>query len=473
MTGGDHLPGDAPDAAADGSNGVAAAAGGFGADRSAAGGAGHATTTDPAPDRVADSPRRPPTKLGGNRDYRLLWTGQVVSEAGFSTTMIAFPLLVLALTGSAAQSGLVVGAVAIAQLVAGLPAGALVDRWPRKGVMLACEAVQAVAAAGLVLALWWGTAGVGLLVVVAVVMGVCRALFEPAEEASLPRLVRDDQVPAAVAMNAARTSAGQLSGTALGGFLFAVGRLVPFAFDVLAHVFAFVSLVFVRLPGRPERSAQAPAHLGREILEGLRWVWQPPRLRVTVFCVVSLNLFFSAYYLVIIVLANERGIPSGEIGVMAAMLGAGGILGSLAAPYLHRKLSPYLLIAGVFWALTALTPLAVFVHSGYLMGVLFAVIAFLPPAANTTISTYQLLFTPDHLRGRLGGVLGVTGGLAAALGPALGGWLVEALPGPAAVLACAAAIALVTLLTTCSGTLRGFPAATQARELDPATERNT
>ncbi|MGV9295668.1 MFS transporter [Amycolatopsis sp. NPDC003676] len=403
----------------------------------------------------------------GNRDYRFLWTGQVVSEAGFSTTTIAFPLLVLALTGSAAQSGLVLGAVAISQLVAGLPAGALVDRWPRKRIMLWCEAAQAVAAGGLVLALYWGVAEVWMLVAAAIVMGLSRALFEPAEEASLPRLVAEEQVPSAVAMNAARTSAGQLSGNALGGFLFAVGRVIPFLFDLVAHVFAFVSLLFVRLPRQAERAEDAPPkHLGREIVEGLRWVWSRPALRATVACVVSLNLFFSAYYLVIIVLANERGVPAGEIGVMAAMLGAGGILGSLAAPYLHRWLSAYGLVIGVFWALTVLTPLAVLVHNGYVMGALFAAIAFLPPAANTAIATYQLLSTPDGLRGRLGGVLGVTGGLAAAAGPALGGWLVEALPAVSAVLACTGSIAVVTLLSTFSGTLRGLPAAPRVRELE-------
>lgn len=114
-------------------------------------------------------------------------------------------------------------------------------------------------------------------------------------------------------MNAARTSAGQLSGTALGGFLFAVGRAVPFLFDVAAHVFAFLSLLFVRLPRRPERAENGPPqHLGREIAEGLRWVWTRPPLRATVLCVVCLNLFFSAYYLVIIVLANERGCRPGR-----------------------------------------------------------------------------------------------------------------------------------------------------------------
>ena len=401
------------------------------------------------------------TSLVHNRDYRLLWAGQVCSEAGLSTTVIVFPLLVLSLTGSAVQSGLVLGAIAIAQLAAGLPAGALVDRWDRKRIMLACEAVQVVTATSVVVALWWGRASVAQLVVVAAVLGVSRALYEPAEEASLPRLVRTEHVASAVAMNAARTSAGQLSGTAVGGFLFALGRLVPFLFDAVAHLVALVSLVFVRLPRRQPAVDQQPAHLGREILRGLQWVWGQPPVRVTMLCAISLNLFFSAYYLVIIVLAHGRGIPSGQIGVMAAMLGGGGIAGALVAPYLHRRLPPYLSIVGVFWVLTALTPLAVFIDNGYVMGVLFAGMAFLPPTANTTINTYQLLFTPDELRGRLGGVMGVTGGLASAVGPALGGWLVGSLPGPTAVLSCAGAIAVVTLLATANSTLRGFPAATE------------
>ncbi|EFL07479.1 MFS transporter [Streptomyces sp. AA4] len=171
----------------------------------------------------------------------------------------------------------------------------------------------------------------------------------------------------------------------------------------------------------------------------------------------------------IIVLANERGVPSGEIGVMAAMLGAGGILGSLVAPYLHRGVSAFRLVVGVFWALTVLTPLAVFVHNGYVMGVLFAAVAFLPPAANTAIAAYQLLSTPDHLRGRLGGVVGVTGGLAAAAGPALGGWLVEALPAGFAVLACSGGIAVVTVVATFSRSLRGLPSGGSVPVLEEAS----
>lgn len=394
--------------------------------------------------------------LSRNRNYRLLWGSQAFAEFGINASMIAFPLLVLALTGSAAASGLVLGTIAAAHLIAGLPSGALVDRWNRKKIMLGCEAAQVLAVGSLVGAQLWGEASVVQMVVVAAVMGVCAALFEPAEEASLPNVVPADQLSAAVAMNAARSHLGQLSGTAAGGFLFAMGRFVPFAVDMLTHVAAFLLLIFVRVPPRHVRP-EPVRHLGREMLTGLRWVWAHPPVRVTALCAIGLNLFFTAYYIVIIVLAQASGVSPGEIGVMAAMLGAGGLLGALAAPYLQRRMSPYLSIIGVFWLLALLTPVAVFTSSGYVMGALFAAMAFLAPTANTTIDTYQLLLTPDGLRGRLSGVMGVVTGTAGALGPALGGALTEMVSGRQAVLLCAAALGLVTLLSTMSPTLRGFP----------------
>lgn len=394
------------------------------------------------------------TSLSRNRDYTLLWTSQTLSEVGFNASLIAFPLVVLMVTGSAAASGLVLAVDAVAQLVVGLPGGALADRWDRRRVMLCCEAAQTVAVASLAVALWQDFATVPHMVAVAAVLGSCRALFEPAEDASLPRIVPEEQLAAAVSLNAARSSVGQMAGTALGGFLVAVGRWVPFAVDAVTHAVAFVGLLFLRVPPSPPAERR---HFLREILDGLRWVLGRPEMRVTAWCAVTLNLFFSAYYLVIIVLAQSRGVPSGEIGVMAAMLGVGGVLGALIAPRLSALLSPHQAIAGVFWALTLLAPLAVFVSNGYLMGALFAGMALLAPTANTVITTHQLLRTPDSLRGRLSGVMNVVVGTAAALGPALGGVLAELLPGSGAVLLCAGGIAIITVLVTVHPVLRAYP----------------
>ncbi|TCO54191.1 MFS transporter [Actinocrispum wychmicini] len=394
--------------------------------------------------------------LSRNREYRLLWTSQALSEFGINSAMIAFPLLVLTVTGSPAASGLVLGAVAAARLVAGIPAGALVDRWNRKTIMLACEVAQATAAASLVAALWWNVATIAHMVVVAIVLGICGALFEPAEDSILPNLVPEKQLSTAVSLNAARSYLGQLSGTGAGGFLFAIGRFVPFVVETVAHAIAFVELLFLRVPPREVRR-EPMSHLRHEMVAGLRWVWEQRYIRVFALCAISINAFFTAYYIVVIVLAQTRGIPPGEIGVMAAMLGVGGILGATIAPYLYRKLSPHVLIVMVFWVLTVLTPVAIVINSGYLMGVLFAAMALLTPSANTAITTRQLLLTPDGMRGRLAGVMAVATGVAAAVGPALGGMLMEEVSGTVAVLICTAGMAVVSVLVTISPTLRDFP----------------
>src|SRR5262249_42866334 len=152
-----------------------------------------------------------------------------------------------------------------------------------------------------------------------------------------------------------------------------------------------------------------------------------------------------------------RGVPPGQIGVMAAMLGVGGLLGALAASRLTRLVSPYASIIAVFWGLAALTPVAAVLYSGYLLGVLFAPMAILPATANTTIITGALLLTRDELRGRLSSVLTLLSGSAAVLGPVLGGLLATAFTGGVAVLLCAAGAALTALAATLSPALRSFP----------------
>lgn len=394
--------------------------------------------------------------LSRNRNYQVLWVSQVLSGIGLSASMIAFPLLVLALTGSAAKSGLVLGAITMAQLLAGLPAGALVDRWNRKTIMLACEAIQMIAAVSLVAALWWNVVPIWYLIVVGAVIGICGALFRPAETAYVSRVVPADQLAAAVALNAARGSVAQLSGTAAGGFLFALARFVPFIADAVAHGLACILLLFLRVPPRQAQSAPT-RQLSREIMDGLRWVWANRHIRVTALCAVVLNLFISAFYLIVIVLAEARGISSGQIGIIAAMLGVGGLVGSLAAAGLSQRVSPYASIITVLWGLGGLTLVAAFAGSGWMLGLLFAAMALLPPTANTTIITRQLLLTPDDLRGRLSSVLGIVTGVAAALGPVVGGLLASVLSGTHAVLVCAGGIAAVAVVATLSPTLRSFP----------------
>jgi MFS family permease len=405
---------------------------------------------------VSAVPEQSRIPLSRNRNYQLLWVSQALSDAGISASVIAFPLLVLALTGSAVKSGLVLGAITTVALLAGLPAGALADRWNRKMIMLACEVIHLIAAASLVIALWWNLASIVLLVAVGAVMGVCGALFVPAETAYLPQVVPADDLSTAMALNEVRGSVAQLSGTAAGGFLFAVARFVPFVADAVAHGLACMLLIFLPVPPRREQTVST-RHLWREIIFGLRWVWAQRHIRVTVLFALGLNLFLSAFTLIIIILAHARGIPSGQIGIIVAMFGVGGIVGALVASRLSQRVTPYVSLIMVFWWLGALTLAAAFIANGWLLGALFGAMALLPPTANTVIATRLLLFTPDNLRGRLSSVLVIIIGVAAALGPVLGGLLASTFSSTHAVLVCAAGIAAVAVVATLNPTLRSFP----------------
>src|SRR5215216_1601210 len=113
----------------------------------------------------------PPAPLWKNRDYLLLWSGQTVSIVGTYVSQIAFPLLVLALTHSPAQAGLVAAARSLPYLLFTLLAGALVDRWNRKLTMIVCSAGSALALASIGLAALFSVLTIEQIIVVSFIEG--------------------------------------------------------------------------------------------------------------------------------------------------------------------------------------------------------------------------------------------------------------------------------------------------------------
>ncbi|MFZ4133218.1 MFS transporter [Streptomyces koyangensis] len=160
----------------------------------------------------------------------------------------------------------------------------------------------------------------------------------------------------------------------------------------------------------------------------------------------ALDFLFQVVHLVIIMAAQQDDVPSGQIGVMAAMFGVGGLLGALAAPRLHRRLRQRHSVLMVLWAMAVLAPVSLTVTNGLLLGLLLAGMAFFAPTANTAVSTYQLLTTPDRLRGRLSGIIGLVSGVSAALGPLAGGLTMERAGPRWTVVAAAAGTAVIAVV---------------------------
>ncbi|MFF3671268.1 MFS transporter [Microtetraspora malaysiensis] len=397
--------------------------------------------------------------LSRNRRYAILWSGQFLSELGNEINFIAFPLLILAMSGSALEAGLASSVVAAGHMLANLPAGVIADRWDRRRTLLICQGGRALAMASVAVALWLGAYSFPHILAVALIDGLLGSAFEPAEQAALPQVVPESQLSRAVAANTARPFIATLLGPALAGFLFAMEMAVPFGIDSLMLALSFTALVFLRLPTRPEPAAPMRS-AGEDLVAGLRWVLGQRVIRTTLLWMLASNLVFSALMITVLAASHEDQVGAGVIGLSMACMGAGGLLGAALADRLHSALPAPVVIVGFSWITAALTALMALVPAGLPLGLLLGCAAFFAPLANTTVLTYQITITPDGLRGRLTGIVGLCSGGAAALGPLLGGTLMTAGgDGAGGILACAAALTVVATATTLSPTLRRFPVA--------------
>jgi MFS family permease len=390
--------------------------------------------------------------LRRNNGFRMLWIGQVLSETGTEAAFIAYPLLILALTHSAAIAG-AIGTVSLAvQLAFGLPGGALSDRFDRRLTMIATDSVRVVALGlltGLVLAhlVTWP-----VVLAVSVVDGGAAALFNPSAAAALPGIVPDVQLERAWAATEARTYAASLAGPALGGFLFGLGRAVPFLVDAISYLVSLGTVSRIRGTFRPAQTVERRA-LWQEAADGIRLVVRNPLLRAVLIQAPLLNFAFNGVIFTITVALQQNGSSPGVIGLAQAGIAVGGLLGAISASWLVRRLSMHRMViilnvtGAVFFTIAALvlpSPLvAIPVAAGVVLG----------PAANAALTAAQTRTTPEHMRGRVSSTVFLGAVSLSALAPLVAGLLVEHFSGRWALAAFAAAVGIGAILSV---VLTGF-----------------
>jgi len=377
----------------------------------------------PDPD-AADLPA-PATALWKNRDYMLLWGGQVVSTLGSTATSIVFPLLILALTNSPAAAGIASALRAAPYLIFSLPVGALIDRWDRKRVMIHCDVWRAVAVLSVPVALGLDALTVWQLYSVTFIEGSLFVFFNIAEVAALPRVVPAAQLPQAAAQNEAAFGAVHIVGPSVGTFLYqALGRSAPFVADAVSYVVSVASLLLIRTEFRRTGTASR-RDLRTEIAEGLRWLWHQPLIRYMAVLTGGLNLVNAAVPLIVIVLAKEMGASDVEIGLIFSIGGIGGIVGSLIGGQIQKRFTFGQVIIAVIWLEAVLFPLYAVAPHFLLLGALYAAIYTLSPIYNVVQFSYRLSLIPDALQGRVNSTFRLVAFGFMPLGAALSGVLLE------------------------------------------------
>lgn len=405
-------------------------------------------------------PTAPP--LRRNRDYHLLWTAHALSAFGSQASYIALPLVLLAQTHSAADFGIVTFAEALFAVLAGLPAGLLVDRLSRKAVMVGCDLGRALTFTALTAAVLAHRVSLPLALAVALGNSVLSAPFSPAASATLRNVVPPGQLTTALSLSQARAAGATLLGPLLGAALYAVAPALPFAADAASYLASAVCIGLLRLPRRRRPAVNAPAPsperaLLRELTAGLTEIRRSPFLRYTLANAALVNFAFGGIVLTLMTQGADSGSGPVHNSVIIATSGIGSLLGALTAARAGRAFAPRALVLTVCWSTALLTPLLAVPAPLPFTATVTALCCLAPPAANTVITAARLSTVPDELQGRVQSACTVLPALIVPFGPLASGLLLDHLPAGAVLLANAAILLLLAIVSTTSAGLRRIP----------------
>jgi MFS family permease len=339
--------------------------------------------------------------LWKQRNFMLLWSGQLASWLGTEVSGIALPLVVLALTGSPAQAGGVAAIRGLVYVFWAIPAGVLIDRFDRRIVMVVANLGSGLAMGSIALALFFHNLTVVQLYIASAVEGSFFVFANLGRFASFPKVVSKEQFPAASAQSGTAEHIALLIGPPLGGFLYqTLGGFLAFFTDSLSYFINAVSIFFINIPLGIETPVERKA-IHHEVKEAFTWLWNQPALRFLNLITAGRTILASGLYLLIIVLAKEHYASSLFIGLIFAIGAGGGILGSTVSARIHNRFHMRQLIIGISVVTFLIFSLYALAINNFLLAGITFLFYLVDPLYDVTTSSYSAKIIPDTIRGRV------------------------------------------------------------------------
>ena len=383
------------------------------------------------PHAVPDEGPRP-DRLFRNVEFLRLWGGQTVSSVGTGIVKLAAPLLVLALTESPTMAGLVGGALTFPMIFLGLPAGALVDRWDRRRVMIVCDAVRCLAVLTVPIAWLLGLLNGWLLFAVALALGSAQSFYNICQIAALPRVVARRQLNAAQALNSTSEGVATLASPGLGGMIVAlgptvvIGGVLAYCANGLTFLVSLVALLGIRTPFQARRSREAQRGIMRSIVEGLQFVYDERPIRLLMVLNGLHRFGFAPVMLIVVVLARQDlGLDPPGIGLLFSVAGSGGLCGAALTPWLRRRIPVGLHMIGIVMLHGLALGLAALSPTIWLMAIGLFLAGMMETMVGVTQVSYRLALIPDALQGRVNSVYRLASFATMSFGMVSGGILID------------------------------------------------
>ena len=356
------------------------------------------------------TPGPSPVRLGAlrHRDFRLFWIGQLISQVGTRMQSVAQAWLVLELTHSPLQLGIVSALQFTPILLLSPVGGALSDRFAKRRVLLVSQTVMQLQALVLAALVWSGYIRYWHVAVMAVIYGLGRALDIPTRQAYITDLVGRSDLPNAVALNSVIMNGARIVGPAVAGLLIAAfGVALAFFLNGVSFVAVLVALLAIRTDGQPDPAGRLGIREG--VLDAVAYAAKTPPVAFTLGLMVVVSLLVLNFNVVVpLVARNVLNQDAHGFGLLMSALGAGAVAGGFGVALFRTGQPPLSFLVGSAATLCAgLVALALVDR----FAVAFAVLALLGWAQilfTTGCNTTLQLAAPNNLRGRVMGLYTVT-----------------------------------------------------------------
>ena len=364
-------------------------------------------------------------------DFRWLWSGQTISVLGSQVAGLAFPVLAVSiLKANEAQMGLLNAADTAAFLFFGLIAGAWVDRWRKRKVMIVADAVR-LAATALIPLLWYlDVLNIYHLMAVGAVVGIATVFFDVAYQSYVPVLLPSEHIGPANSALETTNQIARIGGPSVVGVLLGIFKApMLLVVDAISYALSAFSLMMIRDEEKPQPKEERQP-LRKDIAEGVAFVWQQKMIRAIAMCTASTNLFSTiCMTLLPLLLLRDLELTPAIYGTMMSVASVGGLIGAVSTTPLIKLLGegPVIAASAVIGGLAfLLVPLAATLPREYAI-VLVAAAEFI---SFFTILTYNITqvtarqrLCPKPLLGRMNASIRFFVWGVMPIGSLIGGWL--------------------------------------------------
>ena len=350
--------------------------------------------------------------LRGNRNFRRLWLGRLISQTGDWFNSVALFTLLLNLTGSGEAVGIVLLIKLLPQFLVGPLAGVVADRFNRKTIMIVADVLRGLLVLGFLLVK--RADQVWIVYILSALEIIISSFFEPAESAAVPTIVEKDALLAANALGGATWSVTLAFGAALGGAVTDLfGRNTAFVVDALSFLVSAALILRTRIPPLPKREREASGRLSlleatgiADMIEGARYLKANPH--VIALLLVKSGWGLGGGVLLLLTIFGRTIFPMGRdgsasIGLFYAARGTGALLGPMIARWItsgsprtmRRSISAAFFISAAFYLLFSGSP-------GFVPALLFVIGAHSGGSVQWVFSTTLLqLAVPNRFLGRV------------------------------------------------------------------------